>query len=58
MSDDSEDSFTEAAALEDFVVLFLCFPRFLPFWLLLRQHFFSHRLCGSKCALCPFVRVL
>lgn len=31
MSDDSEDSFTEAAALEDFVVLFLCFPHFPPF---------------------------
>lgn len=37
---------------------FSAFPVFLPFWLLLRQHFFSHRLCGSKCALCPFVRVL
>lgn len=30
---------------------FSAFPVFLPFWLLLRQHFFSHRLCGSKCAL-------
>lgn len=37
---------------------FSAFPVFLPFWLLLRQHFFSHRLYGSKCALCPFVRVL